>query len=134
MHPIHRVLFNVDVPVVLNMLVSTLNKQGQEASMIYTRGTRVQQKEGVQIIRFESKMSKGHIEVKKPKHDLMTQTLTLALDALLKQLPRARVDYIHGDEEFRNLVKGHSCLGFQMEPMRKAWPRRSGTTTSAGCW
>ena len=119
MHPIHRVLFNVDVPVALNTLVSILNKQGQEASMIYTRGTRVQQKEGVQIIRFESKMSKGHIEVKKPKHELMTQTLTLALDALLKQLPRARVDYIHGDEEFHSLVKGHSCLGFQMEPIRK---------------
>jgi uncharacterized protein (DUF1015 family) len=119
MHPIHRVLFNVDVPVVLNMLVSILNKQGQEASMIYTRGTRIQPKEGVQIIRFESKMSKGHIEVRKPKHDILTQTLTLALDTLLEQLPRARVDYIHGDEELHNLVKGHSCLGFLMEPMRK---------------
>ena len=41
-HPIHRVLFNVDVPVVLNALVSILNKQGQDASMIYTRSTRVQ--------------------------------------------------------------------------------------------
>ncbi len=119
MHPIHRVLFGVDVPVALRMLVSILNSQGQEASMIYTRGTRVQQKEGVQTIRFESKMSKGIIEVKKPRHDLITQTLTLALDALLKELPRARIDYIHGDEEFHTLAKGHASLGFQMEPMRK---------------
>jgi len=120
MHPIHRVLFGVDVPVVLNALVSILNKQGQDASMIYTRGTRIQPRDGVQIIRFESKMSKGHIEVRKPKHSLLTQTLTEALDILLEQMPRARVDYIHGDEEFHNLVKSsHTCLGFLMEPMRK---------------
>ncbi len=119
MHPIHRVLFNVDVPVALRMLVSILNSQGQEASMIYTRGTRVQQKEGVQTIRFESKMSKGIIEVKKPKHDMVTQTLTQALDALLKELTRARIDYIHGDDEFHELAKGHASLGFLMEPMRK---------------
>ena len=119
MHPIHRVLFNVDVPVALRMLVSILNSQGQEASMIYTRGTRIQYKEGVQTIRFESKMSKGIIEVKKPKHDMVTQTLTLALDALLKELPRARIDYIHGDDEFHELAKGHASLGFMMEPMRK---------------
>ena len=119
MHPIHRVLFNVDVSVALRNLVSILNSQGQEASMIYTRGTRIQNKEGVQIIRFESKMSKGHIEVKKPKHDLVTQTLTLALDTLVKEMPRARIDYIHGDEEFHTLSKGHATLGFLMEPMLK---------------
>ncbi len=119
MHPIHRVLFNVDVPVALRMLVSILNNQGQEASMIYTRGTRVQHKEGVQTIHFESKMSKGIIEVKKPKHDMVTQTLTQALDALLKELTRARIDYIHGDDEFHELAKGHASLGFLMAPMRK---------------
>ena len=64
-------------------------------------------------------MSKGIIEVKKPKHDMVTQTLTLALDALLKELPRARIDYIHGDDEFHELAKGHASLGFMMEPMRK---------------
>ena len=119
MHPIHRVLFNVDVPGALRMLVSILNRQGQDAAMIYTRGTRVRQKEGVQIIRFESKMSRGLIEVRNPKHELMTQTLTMAMDVLLGELPRARIDYIHGDEEFHALTKEHGCLGFLMEPMRK---------------
>lgn len=119
MHPIHRVLFNVDVPVALRMLVSALNSKGQEASMIYTRGTRVQNKPGVQTIRFESKMSKGIIEVKKPRHDMVTQTLTEALDAVIKDLPRAKIDYIHGDDEFHELAKGHASLGFLMEPMHK---------------
>ena len=119
MHPIHRVLFNVDVPGALRMLVSILNSQGQDAAMIYTRGTRVHHNEGAQVIRFESKMSKGYIEVRNPKHELVTQTLTLALDALLKELPRARIDYIHGDEEFHALTKEHASLGFLMEPMRK---------------
>lgn len=119
MHPIHRVLFNVDVSTALRMLVSILNNQGQDAMMIFTRGTHIQPKEGVQIIQFESKMSKGHIEVRKPKHELVTQTLTEALDILLKELPRARIDYIHGDDEFHALAKEHASLGFLMEPMQK---------------
>ena len=109
----------MDVPGALRMLVSMLNSQGQDAAMIYTRGTRVHHNEGAQVIRFESKMSKGYIEVRRPNHELVTQTLTLALDALLKELPRARIDYIHGDEEFHALTKEHASLGFLMEPMHK---------------
>ncbi len=119
-HPIHRILFNVDASNALRTLVSILNRTGQEAHMMYTRGTRAQKKDGVQIILFESKMSKGHIEVTKPKHPLVTQTLTEALDMLAEEMPKARVDYIHGDDEFHTLARGHNCLGFIMEPMQKS--------------
>ena len=119
MHPIHRVVFNVDVPNALRTLVTILNRTGQEAHMMYTRGTRGQANPNSQAIRFESKMSKGYIEVKKPSHALVTQTLTEALDILCEELPRARVDYIHGDEEFRELSHGHAALGFVMDPMAK---------------
>jgi hypothetical protein len=64
-------------------------------------------------------MSKGHIEVKKPIHPLVSQTLTEALDQLAEEMPRVSVDYIHGDEEFHEHTKSHSCLGFIMEPMQK---------------
>ncbi len=119
-HPIHRVMFNVqDVSSALRTLVSIFNRTGQEAHMMYTRGTRAQKKEGVHTILFESKMSKGHIEVTKPNHPLASQTLTEALDMLAEELPKASIDYIHGDDEFHALARSHASLGFIMEPMQK---------------
>jgi len=119
-HPIHRIVFNVpDVSNTLRTLVSIFNRTGQEAHMMFTRGTRAQKKEGVHTILFESKMSKGHIEVTKPKHALVSQTLTEGLDLLAEELPKARIDYIHGDEEFHALARSHASLGFIMEPMQK---------------
>ena len=118
-HPIHRVLFNIDPPGVLRAIVGILNRTGQEAHMMYTRGTRGQAKPGAQAIRFESKMSKGYIEVAKPRHALVSQTLTEVLDMLCEEMPRAKVDYIHGDDEFRELAHGHASLGFIMDPIRK---------------
>ncbi|MGI5848949.1 MAG: DUF1015 domain-containing protein [Christensenellales bacterium] len=120
MNPIHRVLFNIEAPNALRTLVSILSGMGLKARMMYTRGgAKVHTKEGVQSILFESKMSKGRIEIANPPHDLLSVTLTLALDKLLKEFPRAEIDYIHGDEEFHELAKGHACLGFMMEPMTK---------------
>ncbi len=118
-HPIHRIVFDVDVPSALRAIVSILNKSGQQAHMMYTRGTRGQAKPGAQVIRFESKMSKGYIEVTKPRHALMAQTLTKALDMLCREMPRAHVDYIHGDDEFHALSHEHASLGFLMEPIAK---------------
>ncbi len=119
MLPIHRMLFNVEPSTALRTLVSILNGMGCEARMMYTKGTRTPVKPGFQVIYFESKMSKGRIEIAKPKHDLVGVTLTLALDRLLDEMPKGEIDYIHGDEEFHELAKEHACLGFIMEPMAK---------------
>ncbi len=119
MHPIHRIVFGVEPSSALRQLVSILNSMGADARMMYTRGARNIAREGMQIIQFESKMAKGRIEIAKPVHALVSMTLTVALDKLLEQLPRAEVDYIHGDEEFHELAKEHSNLGFFMEPMTK---------------
>ena len=118
-HPIHRVLFNVDVPSALRMLVSILNNMGIDARMMYTRGSKVFAKQEMQTIFFESKMSNGRIEIAKPKHDLLTVTLTEALDQLLKEMPKAKIDYIHGDDELHELSKGHGCLGIITQPLAK---------------
>lgn len=119
MLPIHRMLFNVEPSNALRMLVSILNGMGLEARMMYTRGGRTQVRPGMQVINFESKISKGRIELAKPQHELVSVTLTAALDKLLEEMPRAEIDYIHGDEEFHELAGEHGCLGFLMEPMVK---------------
>jgi hypothetical protein len=118
-HPIHRVLFNVEPSAALRQLVSILNSMGADARMMYTRGSRSIAREGMQIIQFESKMAKGRIEICHPVDELVSMTLTTALDALVEQLPRAELDYIHGDEEFHELAKEHANIGFLMEPMLK---------------
>ena len=119
MHPIHRVLFNVEPSSALRQLVSILNSMGADARMMYTRGARSIAREGMQIIQFESKMAKGRIEICKPVHALVSMTLTAALDRLMDELPKADLDYIHGDEEFHELSKEHASLGFLMEAMTK---------------
>ncbi len=119
MLPIHRMLFNVEPSTALRMLVSILNGMGCEARMMYTRGTKTPVKPGVQVVYFESKMSKGRIEISKPQHELVSVTMTLALDRLLQEMPKGEIDYIHGDDEFHDLAKEHACLGFLMEPMVK---------------
>ncbi len=119
MLPIHRMLFNVEPSTALRTLVSVLNGMGTEARMMYTKGGRTPVKPGVQIINFESKMSKGRIELAKPQHELVGVTLTLALDKVLDEMPKAEIDYIHGDEEFHELAGEHGTLGFLMEPMVK---------------
>jgi uncharacterized protein (DUF1015 family) len=119
MMPIHRMLFNVEPSTALRTLVSIFNGMGAEARMMYTRGGRTPVKPGAQIINFESRMSKGRIELAKPQHELVGVTLTLALDKLMEEMPKAEIDYIHGDEEFHELAGEHGCLGFLMEPMEK---------------
>ncbi|MBT3319789.1 MAG: DUF1015 domain-containing protein [Clostridia bacterium] len=119
MHPIHRVLFNVETPNFLRMLVAQLNDMGLDARMMYTRGTSAQNSSSDQNVFFESQKAKGRIEIGSPKHKLTTIPLTQALDKLLASMPKAKIDYIHGDEEFDELTQSHGCLGFRMEPMTK---------------
>jgi len=118
-HPIHRMLFNVEPSAALRELVSILNALGADARMMYTRGARSIAREGMQIIQFESKMAKGRIEICHPVDELVSMMLTAALDRLVEKLPRAELDYIHGDDEFHELAKEHANLGFWMEPMLK---------------
>ena len=118
-HPIHRVLFNVEASNTLRLLVSILNSMGLEAKMMYTRGSKSYANQDKQTIYFQSKMSKGRIEIQKPKHDLLAVTLTQALDKLLDEMPKAEIDYIHGDDEFHELTNRHGCLGFMLEPITK---------------
>ena len=119
LHPIHRVLFNVETPNFLRSLVAELNDMGLDAKMMYTRGTSAQKSSSEQSLFFESRQAKGRIEIGSAKHELATIPLTLALDKLLAKLPKAQIDYIHGDEEFEQLSQSHGCLGFRMEPLTK---------------
>ncbi len=118
MHPIHRVLFGIEVPGFLRMLVEELNNLGLGAKMMYTRGASKTKIEG-QNLYFESKFAKGRIEIENPKYKLAAIPLTKAIDKLLKELPKATIDYIHGEDEFETLTRQHGCLGFRMDAMSK---------------
>jgi len=119
MHPIHRVLFGVEAPNALRTLVTILNDMGVDARMMYTRGAKAQVRKDVQTVLFESRMAKGRIEITKPKHELLTVTLSAAIDLLLERMPKTQIDYIHGEAEFHELCKQHGSLGFMLTSMTK---------------
>ena len=54
-----------------------------------------------------------------PSAKLAVGTLQRYIDGLLKQNPRVRVDYIHGESSVRELAKAPNTLGFLFEGMRK---------------
>lgn len=117
--PIHRVLFNVEVSKALRSFISILNGMGVKTKMMYTRGAKIPSKKGVETVLFESKMAKGRIEIKEPENGLLAYTLTVALDKLLEEFPKATIDYIHGEQEFSELSNEYGCLGFKMDAMTK---------------
>ena len=95
-----------------------LNNLGLGAKMMYTRGANKTKNDG-QNLYFESKFAKGRIEIENPKYKLAAIPLTKAIDRLLKNLPKATIDYIHGDDDFESLTRQHGCLGFRMDAMTK---------------
>lgn len=119
MQPIHRVIFNVETPTFLRELIEELNNMDLNAKMMYTRGSNIRNDEG-QNLYFESKNAKGRIEIGTPQHKLAAMDLTTAVDNLLERMPKASIDYIHGEEDFENLTKQHSCLGFRMDALTKS--------------
>lgn len=102
--PIYRMLFGVNPEEVINGFVSSLGgeykgEDAQSFTCVYGENRR-------------------EISVW-PSAKLAVGTLQRYIDGLLKQNPRVRVDYIHGESSVRELAKAPNTLGFLFEGMRK---------------
>ena len=102
--PIYRLLFGVDPEEVINGFIASLGGEyeggdAQSFTCVYGENER-------------------KISVK-PAAKLAVGTLQAYIDKLLKQNPRARVDYIHGEASLRELAKAPDTLGFLFCGMRK---------------
>ena len=102
--PIYRLLFGVDPEEVINGFVDSLGGEykgadAQSFTCVYGENQR-------------------EISVK-PTAKLAVGTLQGYLDKYLKQNPRARIDYIHGEDSLCELAKAQNTLGFLFSGMRK---------------
>lgn len=102
--PIYRLLFGVDPAEVINGFISSLGGEykggdAQKFTCIYGENQR-------------------EISVK-PAAKLAVGTLQGYIDKLLKQNPKIRIDYIHGEKSVRELAKAPDALGFIFDGMRK---------------
>ena len=106
--PIHRVAFGVKPEELLDALMSYF------PSAIQGRG------EGHVLLFVINRWSQGEVTVREPSAQLPVGTLQTFLDDYIAARPRARVDYIHGADEARQLAEEREdAIAFLLPPMDK---------------
>lgn len=124
--PIHRVVFNVNVPAFLDSLKAKLTEQNGECDIEFYACENCMAKaekeapEGAHMIPVIIEGKKGLIMVKHPVAQLEVGTLQNALDILLKQTEGASIDYIHGEHVVNELGSKPENIGFLLPPMEKS--------------
>ncbi|MBR2721404.1 MAG: DUF1015 domain-containing protein [Clostridia bacterium] len=66
-----------------------------------------------------TEQSEEEMEIPAPVQQLTVGTLQAFLDVYIKRHPEVEVDYIHGEDSLRSLVKAADTVGFLFEGMRK---------------
>lgn len=124
--PIHRVVFNVNVPAFLDSLKAKLKEQNGECDIEFYACENCMAKaekevpDGTHMIPVIIEGKKGLIMVKHPVAQLEVGTLQNALDPLLKQTEGASIDYIHGADVVNELGSKPGNIGFLLPPMEKS--------------
>lgn len=124
--PIHRVLFNLNVNDTLVRLNDMMRHTNGGCEMMffadhgdYELAINDAANDGSHILPFVCKNGYGFFRVHEPVAQLEVGTLQNALDELLKELPNATIDYIHGEDVVNELASKDSNLGFLLPPMDK---------------
>lgn len=124
--PIHRVVFNVNVPEFLDRLKAKLSEQNGDCEIDFYACENCMAKakaaipEGAHVVPVITEGKEGLIVVKHPAAQLEVGTLQNALDVLLKETPGASIDYIHGADVVRELGSKENNIGFLLPPMQKS--------------
>ncbi|MDO4567700.1 MAG: DUF1015 domain-containing protein [Clostridia bacterium] len=125
--PIHRVLFNVNAEDVICSLEAKLGAAngGCETLRFATLdecrlATEREAKNGAHVLPFCTENGHGCFKVSAPAAQLEVGTLQSALDAVLKEMAGATIDYIHGEDVVYELGSKPSNMGFTLPPMHKS--------------
>ena len=124
--PIHRVVFNVNVPEFLDRLKAKLAEQNGDCEIDFYACENCMAKakaaipEGAHVVPVIIEGKEGLIVVKHPAAQLEVGTLQNALDVLLKETPGASIDYIHGADVVRELGSKENNIGLLLPPMQKS--------------
>ena len=103
--PIYRVMFGVDpedVMTALSAYLSGLSGEAKEQSFTYV---------------YED--TEGEMTIPRPEKQLTVGTLQDFIDGYLSTHKDAEVDYIHGEDSVRGLIKRENSIGFLFSGMTK---------------
>lgn len=103
--PIYRVMFGVDPEDVLSELekyVSALSGNAKPQSLTFIYGDR-----------------QGELRIDRPEKQLTVGTLQDFIDGYISTHSDAEVDYIHGEESVRSLIRKERSIGFLFSGMTK---------------
>jgi len=116
-HPIHRILFEVDVPALLKDMESALNAQvGTAANLDEIR--RVVESDGNSFGCFDGTEYRI-LTIKVASDRLLAEEFHDFLDPWVEKNPCKEVDYIHGDESFKELSSPDGNVGFYLPSIDK---------------
>lgn len=96
--PIYRVLFNVDVPALLDEMQTAFAAESGD--------------QPAQTVRWVSDGKSGTLTVPHPEHRLTVGTIQNFIDGYLTRHPAATVDYIHGEDSVLALAARPDAIGF----------------------
>lgn len=99
--PIHRVLFGVDGDDLLDELEAYAVRRGEDLI----------DPDATQDIRVVYEGKEVTVSIPTP-HRLAVGDLQIFLDEWLLAHPGAKLDYVHGEQAVRELVKGEGAVGF----------------------
>lgn len=116
--PIHRVLFGIGGEAGIGMLRDALEKQNGAVETVC--GAHDASGGEEHVIPFFTGSTEGAFIVRRPVNQLAVGTLQAAIDAVLKTVNGAEVDYIHGADVVRSLsARDEQTLGFLLPAMQK---------------
>lgn len=110
-HPIHRVVFHVDDAALLAALLWHMNELGWAAA--------VGDEDAPQTFEYACEGGCGVVGVRNSPHPMAVGTLQAALDAVLKEMPGATLDYVHGDDTAQEMGRRAGNMAFLLEPLDK---------------
>ena len=103
--PIYRVVFHCDPKDLLDALKAYLASLSGDAT--------------AQTMRCITTAEEFDLTVPHPVQQLTVGTLQSFLDLYAKEHPEMEVDYIHGEDSLRSLIKDDTTVGFLFDGMRK---------------
>jgi len=123
--PIHRVIFNVDLNLLLKEMEHFFSSQGSSFSFQESKTQKDLEKElsitekNVHKVILVSKQGDRILKIKNPKSNLAVGTLQSFIDIYLRKHSEARIDYIHGKEVVHQLGAKPGNVGFLLPTMPK---------------
>ena len=117
--PIHRVVFGLSGKDGIERILEKLRDQNGGAEAVFGEPEKAQGGKTHRIPFFTGDLA-GTFIVSGCTQQLAVGTLQNAIDAVLKEVPGAEVDYIHGDDVVKDLAKKPDTIGFLLPSMQKS--------------